>query len=254
MAHEFNEENHAHVVDGEDYRSCTEVLNIIAKPFLIQWAADLAAMKALNDPGLTERYSQFEQIEDKDERKKFKAQMDKDFPKFKEARTFHIKKKNDAASWGKAVHKAIEIWVKTKSVPTTLQIGKKNVILIPEQLDAVNKFVQWCEENKVEILLSEQNIHSKEWKVGGITDLVLMKDGLRYIVDIKTSSDIYESFFLQMSAYAKMMIEMGMYDYFDRIMAFNIRKNGTLKIEERKDIEGNIKCYEAAIILCNRFN
>ncbi len=250
----FDEEKHVHMLDGNKIKGCTTVLDIIAKPALIQWAADLAAVEAINNEDLTAKYQWVQGIEDWDEKKKAKDQLDKDFPNYKKARTAHRKKKEKAADWGTIVHKAIETYIKTKSVPTTVIVKRENYILLPEHTAAVNNFVIWATQNDVKFLESEKGIYSEEWQVGGIVDMVCEYGGKRYVGDVKTSSGIYETYFLQTAAYAKMLMEMGLYKNFDGMVIVNCKKDGTINVEERKDVEGNIKCYEAAITLHNRLN
>ena len=43
----FDEKKHRYYLDGKSMTGCTTVLGVIAKPALIQWAADHAAAYAL---------------------------------------------------------------------------------------------------------------------------------------------------------------------------------------------------------------
>lgn len=250
----FKEEGHAHFHDGKRKKGCTTILGVIAKPFLIQWAADVAAVKALDIPELTDRYESIAKLPHGDEKAALKKQLDKDFPQYSIARKGHIKKKETAADWGKIVHKAIEMWIGSKAVPTAVEIAKENYLLLPEHLAAINNFVDWATANNVEFLQSEKQIHSDEWDIGGIVDFVGRYNGKLWVGDVKTSSFIDETHILQVSSYAKMMMEMGMYDSFDGMVIVNCKKDGTLLIEERQDITGNIRCFEAALLLHNRLD
>lgn len=252
--HTFSESGHVHMFDGKKVKGVTTPLEVIAKPALIQWAADLAAVEALHDDELTRRYKEIADMPYGPDRDKAKKLIDKDFPAYKAARLAHRKKKEDAADWGKIVHKAIEVWIKTGAVPTAIEIDGRNYILEEDHLKAINNFVNWATQNNVSFLCSEKLIHSNEWEMGGIVDFVATIGGKLLVGDIKTSSGIWESYWLQCSAYAKMMMEMGLYNNFDGMIIVNCKKDGTINVEERKDVAGNIKCYEAAIILHNRMN
>lgn len=248
----FDEKKHVHMLDGKKIKGCTTVLDIIAKPALIQWAANLAAADAFTTgsvEGLGEAIGQYVKIDTDAAR-----ELDKQFPEFKKARLAHRKKKDDAADWGTIVHKAIEVWIKTKAVPTAVIAKGVNYILLPEHVTAVNNFVIWASQNNVEFLESEKGIYSEEWQIGGIVDFVYRRGGRLYVGDVKTSSGIYETYFLQVAAYAKMLIEMNAYEHFDGMVIVNCKKDGTIDVEERNDVAGNIKCFEAAITLHNRLN
>ena len=246
----FDEAKHVHKLDGKRIKGCTTILGIIAKPQLIQWSANLAAAEAFrigSVDGLVEKINEFEKIDSE-----ACKQIDLEFPEFAKARLAHKEKKDNAAEWGKIVHKAIEVWIKTKNNPTVVEIGGEQVKLLDEHIKAVNQFITWATKNDVEFLLSEKGIYSEIWQIGGIVDFVCKIKGILYVGDIKTSSDIYEEYFLQCSAYAKMMTEMGLYDNFDNMIIINTKKDGTFKTEERNNVKDDIKCFEAAIILHNR--
>lgn len=259
---------HVHMLDGKPILGTTTVLDVIAKPALIQWAANLGTAEAFmlaSSLALlmeTEEEDGLEQLLDlanaisKYEKIDTDAchELDKQFPLFKKARLAHREKKDAAADWGTLVHKAIEVWIKTKAIPTAVTLSEVNHILLPEHLTAIENFVGWATKNNVEFLQSEKGIYSETWQIGGIVDMVVKIDGKLLVGDLKTSSGIWESYWLQTAAYAKMMMEMGMYPRFDGMVIVNCKKDGTIDVEERKDVAGNIKCYEAAIVLHNRLN
>ncbi len=239
----FDEEKHVHMLDGRKIKGCTTILDVISKPALIPWAAG-EVVKYIEENC---DYEELENVEVPDFYRVTKEQL-------KAAKSAHRKKKEKAADWGTIVHKAIETWIKTNVVPTAVIAKGENYILLDEHLVAVNNFVSWATQNNVEFLISEKGIYSEEWQIGGIVDFVCKKDGKLYTGDVKTSSGIYETYFLQTAAYAKMLIEMGLYPRFDGMVIVNCKKDGTINVEERKDVLGNIKCYEAAITLHNRLN
>lgn len=238
----FDEENHVHMLDGKKIKGCTTILDVIAKPALIPWAAG-EVVKHIEQKcpyATVDEYGDDFYLVSKEELKK--------------AKSAHRKKKEKAADWGTIVHKAIEIWIKTRSIPPAVVSKGENYILSPDYLSAINNFVAWSLNNNVEFILSEKRIYSEEWGIGGIVDLVLKKEGKVYVGDVKTSSGIYETYFLQTAAYAKMLLEMGEVNHIDGLIIVNCKKDGTIDVEERKDVQGNIKCYEAAIVLHNRLN
>ena len=253
----FDEEKHIHMLDGKPLMGTTSVLGIINKPFLVQWAADLAAVSALMSnkhfPEILDEYTEAKKIEGSYQRAKAMKDLDKKYPEFKIARTAHKVKKEKAADWGTIVHKAIEVWIATRSEPSKVDIKGTIEKVLPEHHIAIQHFIDWATEKNVQFFESEKGIYSESWWVGGIVDFVCKIDGKLYVGDIKTSGDIYESYWLQTSAYAKMMMEMGVYEHFDGMVIINCRKDGTVRTEERKDVLGNAKCFEAALVLHKRF-
>lgn len=233
----FDEEKHVHMLDGKKIKGCTTILDVIAKPALIGWAAGQVVEYIKTNCKEIDQFVY--EVTDED---------------LKNAKVAHRKKKEKAADWGTIVHKAIEMWMKMGVIPTSVTAKGGSFILLEEHLVAVNNFVTWATENKVEFLVSEKGIYSEEWQIGGIVDFVCKIDGKTFVGDVKTSSGIYESYFLQTSAYAKMLMEMGLYNQFEGMIIVNCKKDGSISVEERKDVAGNIKCFEAAITLHNRLN
>lgn len=238
---QFDEKKHTYSLDGQKMKSCTTILGIISKPALIGWAAG-EVVKYIKE--------NCEFVKDGDVAPWYVVTENE----LEKAKSAHRKKKEKAADWGTLVHKAIEIYIKTKAIPTAVEVGGENVVLSLEHMTSINNFVKWAEDNKVEFLESEKRIYSEEWMVAGTCDFVCKIDGKLYVGDLKTSSGIYEEYFLQTAAYGKMMMEMGLYDHFDHLVIVNCKKDGTIDTVIRKDVAGNIKCFEAALTLHNRLD
>lgn len=253
----FDEAKHIHMLDGKPLMGTTTVLGIINKPFLVQWAADLAAISALSSgehfPDLLAEYEEVKKIEGSYARAKAMKQLDSAYPAFKVARGAHRLKKEKAGDWGTIVHKAIEVWIASRVEPVEVDIKGTMEKILPEHHVAIQNFINWAIEKDVQFFESEKGIYSEIWWVGGIVDFVCKIDGKLFVGDLKTSGDIYESYWLQTAAYAKMMVELGVHEHFDGMVIVNCRKDGTVKVEERKDIAGNIKAFEAALTLHKRF-
>jgi hypothetical protein len=70
--------------------------------------------------------------------------------------------------------------------------------------NAVSGFLDWKAKHNVEFLISERFVYSKKHGYVGILDIVAIVDGKRYLVDIKTSNNIYMlEYGMQTSAYLK---------------------------------------------------
>lgn len=253
--YEFHEKlgrsKHVHTLNGQPMFGTTTVLGIIAKPQLVQWAANLsaaAAFKIGTIPGLSELLDTFEKID-------YEATqvIDKLFPMFKKARLAHREKAEKAADWGKIVHKAIQDWIASGIIPQQVEFGDSKYEVTADHLAAINHFISWANNKNAKFLFSEKGIYSKEWWVGGIVDIICEIDGKIYVVDIKTSSDIYEENFLQTAAYAKMAVERGLIEHVHGMIILNLKKDGTFKEDTRYHVDENIKCFEAALTLYKRF-
>lgn len=212
----FDEKAHLHTLEGKPLTGVTTVLGVIAKPALIQWAANTAIeyVKA-----------------------NLEALRLGDNNVLIEAKTAHNKKKEAAGEWGTTFHSKAEAYI-------NLCIEKGSVL--PYEDEDIKKFVVWSIENNVKFLSSEKHLYSREWWVGGIADIICEIDGKRYIGDIKTSSGIYPEAIVQTCAYAKMAQEMGEKD-FDGVIIINCDKRGGFKTQSFHDIPQGIKVFESAL-------
>lgn len=237
---EFDEKEHIYTLNGKPLLGTTTVLGIIAKPALIPWAA-----------GEVVKYIQenCEKDEDFVEGETLYTVSEDDLKKAKSA---HRKKKEKAADWGTLVHKAIEIWIATGIIPEKVDLSEKSYELKEEHFVAITHFVNWAAENSVRFIFSEKRVYSTEWWLGGTIDFICEINGKKFIGDIKTSSNIYEEYFLQTAAYAKMALEMGIVAEIDGMIILNCKKDGEFKKDERYNIHANIKAFEAALTLYKR--
>jgi len=162
-------------VFDERLPSTTTALNIIAKPQLIFWAANMAAdsMKEQFEPGKTYDELQLDAM-------------------IQTARKAHTQKKEVAGTIGSFVHSWVEDYIN----------GKNPAQPVNKQLKtAIAKFMAWVEKHNVKFLVSEQQVYSRKYKYTGTLDFICSIDGKLYIGDLKTSSGIYPEYLIQTSAY-----------------------------------------------------
>lgn len=100
-----------------------------------------------------------------------------------------------ACKFGKAVHKATELWD-----AETLNEAKLSEPLKP-YLECWKRFVV---DYKVKVLWSERQLYSPLWKFAGTLDRVAEVNGKMCILDIKTSKSLYPSVAIQTAAYKKL--------------------------------------------------
>ena len=222
----FNEKGHLHelLVDGtwKALTGCTTVLSILAKPALIQWSAN-EAVKYIEE-NITLQSETWPEL-------------------FKEAKTAHRRKKEEAGQKGTDIHFEVEKLVKGS-------IEAWGGIIDPDtksEIPQVQHFIDWAVKNKVKFMESEKNVYSKKLWLGGILDLIVEIDSKLWIADIKTGSGNYADAFWQMAGYELMMTEMG-YPELAGSIVLNLKKTG--EFEEKRSVsnedakKGFLACLE----------
>lgn len=221
----FDAENHIHFLDGVELIGVTTALSVIAKPALVPWAAKMVYDHVVEN-----------------------AEWDEDGKIFKvsaelllEAKGAHAKKKDTAGDWGTIMHKAIEKWVTTGMQPSSFP---------DENAEKVFKlFQEWWVEFKWKALESEKPVWSEKMGVGGILDLKAKMGKEKYLCDIKTSSRIYDEHFYQIGGYDECLKEMGDKDKYVGYVVINLRKDGKIDVEMRKNTAFYRRAFKAALEL-----
>ncbi len=96
---------------------------------------------------------------------------------------------------------------------------------------------------------SEKRIYSRANWYAGTTDLVFIKDGKKYVGDIKTSSGIYgREYFFQMAGYQIALEELGEKD-FHASTIIRCGKDGSFEIKDSFDLEADKEGFLAALKL-----
>ena len=219
--YEFVEVKHLHLLDGKPLTGCTTVLSVVAKPALIQWAANMAV----------------DYIQKKILEAETGTVLDNLSQWIEEARKAHCKRKTDAGDWGTKMHELVEKNIKgeEQEIPETHKKSFEN-------------FLEWVEKNKVKFLESEKNIYSEKLWLGGIVDFVCEIDGEVWIGDIKTAkSGIYPEHFWQCAGYQLMLQEMGLYPNVKGYIILNLKQDG--KVLEKRSISNgdNTKAFLACL-------
>ena len=172
----FDSIKHQYKVDALVVPSVTTVLSTIAKPALINWAANMCAdnIAAALEPGKAYDELQLQAI-------------------IETGRRAHWQKKTDAGTIGSFVHKFVQQYIN----------GENPALPVNEELKkSVERFLAWVEENKVKFLVSEQVTYSKKHRYIGTLDFICTIGGKMYLGDLKTSNAIYPAEMgLQLAAY-----------------------------------------------------
>lgn len=174
---QFTHGGHRYKLDGRPVKSVTTLLQVLAKPQLVQWAANEAADYALDNwPAL-------------------------DAMQPSERRTLisgaHRRKKDKAAAKGTQIH----TWAEQL-------IAGEPVEVPPEHLATVQSFADWWQASGFTAVASEQMVWSEESEYGECAyagKFDLLADHPRYgrcLLDHKTGKGVYPEMALQLAAYA----------------------------------------------------
>lgn len=225
----FDEKAHAYFLDGKPLIGCTTVLNVLAKPALIQWSANMA-VKYVIEKGVP-YYGENDDLVDN---YIVTGEM------LDEAKTAHRRKKEGAADVGTHVHLWLEQYI----------TGLKPAIPEdPQEKKMIEAFLKWEEEVKPKWLASEKRVYALSTHTAGTLDFIAEINGKVYLGDFKTSSGIYNEMFWQTSAYQYMLQEMEPTRRIDGHIIVNIQKTGKIETRESFDYHTNIKAFLACLTM-----
>lgn len=190
----FDPKRHRYELDGQWLPGVTTIIGaVLAKPQLIQWAANEAV--------------------DHIEANGFLRAIDEGVSEFvvwpdilTQARTAHIQRRDKAADKGTNVHAVCEEWV---MLCLANAHGFPRVIAHGDTKDLIAPFMAWAGTNEVRFLDCEVMVYSEAHKYAGRFDLLFEQDGKRYLGDIKTGKGVYPDYFIQLGAYQIAHTELG---------------------------------------------
>ena len=175
MSLKFYPASHRYRLDGAWVPGVTTLIGKgLPKPALPYWAARTVAEWVADNPDLTEELKR----------------MGGRGPAVAFLKELPWQKRDEAAIRGTDVHALAERLVHGDEVE------------VPEHLAArVQGYVDWLDATNVEPLLTERPCASRQWQYAGTFDLIARMDGKVWLLDVKTSSDVYGSTALQLTAY-----------------------------------------------------
>ena len=218
-------------------RGVTTVLQIIDKPALIQWSANMTNEAWIN--GL--KSGPIDEV--------LITKLSKEAP-------YAWKIKRDSAGdVGTLVHGWIEQWIKFR-----MKIAERPMTPINGAMQqAVLKFLQWEKENVKSYVSTEQKVYSLKYNIAGTLDfLYINKDNLVCLGDIKTSNQIYNTFSLQLAAYRYMLEEDMLYKdpkftplHMPMVIVRVGKDDGKIQVKEVENYEDNKRAFLACVLLNN---
>jgi hypothetical protein len=162
-----------YVWQGEVYPSVTSILQAIAKPALVQWAARRVAEAVVAEAEVIARL----------------ARLDPAGTVERLARA-PWREKTDAGRVGTALHKGAE------AIATG---GRFEVTPTTEGL--VRHFLGFVRERRPTFRLTEATVYSRQHRYAGTLDAIVTIGGQTVLLDYKTSKSIYPEYALQLAAY-----------------------------------------------------
>lgn len=171
----FYQKSHRYRLDGSWVPGVTTLIKKgLPKPALPYWSARTVAEWVADNPDLTE------------ELKRLGGRG----PAVAYLKELPWQKRDDAAIRGTDVHALAE------------RLAHGEEVEVPEHLAGhVQGYVDWLDANQPEVLLTERPVASRQWRYAGTFDLVAKLDGVTWLLDVKTSSGVYGSTALQLTAY-----------------------------------------------------
>lgn len=174
---------YGYTIGGELYQRVTTIKNMLGKgDILIDWAAAEVSRKVQS---LIDRYHAgdypFEAL--------LMALQSDSLAKA------HNETRDKAADFGTAFHSVVEAtgsgdWSALKDLPLT-----------PEFWNSVERFKSWTLEFKPTWVEAEVVVFHPELKVAGQLDALAEIQGELWLIDVKTSKEVYKDFALQLAAY-----------------------------------------------------
>jgi len=127
--------------------------------------------------------------------------------------------KQAAGDKGSRVHLAIEKILNGEEFRIDTKVLDKNTAelteLTYEELLCVKSFIDWRNEAKPEVIATETTIFSERGGYAGTVDCVCRIDGQLYVIDFKTSKQVWKEHELQISAY-RVALENGENPLYER--------------------------------------
>lgn len=211
-------------------RGVTTILQILDKPALMQWAANMASeywregIKAGTDEITLDRLA-------------------------KEAPLAWKLKRDAAGQIGTLIHKWIEEHIQAKIQKKDGPTAPINEIMYT----AVVKFLQWEKDNVGEYLFSEKKLYSVTHNVAGTCDFTYRdKEGKLSLGDLKTSNSMQRTFDLQLAAYRYMLEEESPSEVYENMVIVRVGKDeGKIQIKKVENYKENLKAFLCCVILNN---
>jgi hypothetical protein len=113
--------------------------------------------------------------------------------------------RDEAGRRGSVVHQLTEQYDTGEEVSLLNMDGNLQYKMI--EWSMFERYVEFSTRFKPEIIMSEQNFVNSFLGFAGTLDRVIKMNGLTYLIDIKTSNVIHDSYWLQLAAYRELLLQ-----------------------------------------------
>jgi len=117
---------------------------------------------------------------------------------------------------------------------------------IEKALPLLDEFLKWKEEHEIKVIFTEHKMVCDEY--GGTCDLYCECDGVKTLIDYKTSKSIYPEHGFQLSAYKNLLALEG-HEVEKCVILSIARETGVLKVKEFYNLEEEFEIFESALKL-----
>jgi len=109
------------------------------------------------------------------------------------------------ADIGTLAHKLVECDL-LNSEPDISEYSEKEIDLAE---NALISYYEWKRDKEIEVIFVEEPLVSEKYRFGGTCDIYAKVNGVKTLIDLKTSKAIYSEMTTQVSAYRHLLIENG---------------------------------------------
>ena len=238
---EFSAGKHTYQVDGEYVPSVTTILDVINKPALMPWAAAEGARWFRDNTAIVPAVLGECHDDDRDAYPAFADGMTVN-EMYDGIRGAFRKKSKAARDIGTMVHKWCEQAINFK-------LGNGDAPALPTDENAVRAiegFQDWIAQNNIEWVSSEEKIYNKDHNYAGTVDAVAYVNDEFCVIDFKTSTGIWDEYFLQAAAYAEAVgLVYGDAVESAWILRFD-KKTGDFEAKKSSDISADFRAFLGA--------
>lgn len=209
----FDPDKHQYFVNGDRdsyVPGVTSIMRQKSKPGLVWWASGLATthMKKKIKPGKAYNEVELSKI-------------------FEQAKREHADQSAHAAAIGSTVHEYIEADAKGEKADEPVH---------PDARRAVAAYKKFKEKYKPEYGMVEAMVYSKEHNYAGTLDCTAFIKDKTYLIDWKTSAQLYEDYWCEIAARVKALQEMG-YATEYTMMLVNVGKDGMTQVKTSDEVD-----------------
>lgn len=129
------------------------------------------------------------------------------FRQGQEGRDSLYEKRDEAADAGTLAHLMVEHHIKKLGPPEEWDKATPEVRELATQ--AYESFLAWEEGNRITFTAVEVPLVSETYRFGGTIDAIAELNGKSYLIDFKTSNDVYADHKIQLAAYNQLLYENG---------------------------------------------